>query len=139
MQGGDISNSIPGRIIVTYDYVTYDAFSPKKFLGVVVGTNHSRQVSTATLSLLSRLTARVDARLELAVFDTTDEEADKILADMDKRSWQPFNYARGYASPLALVSDLPYRPEVLGVIDIDERMGAYGSYGISMDYLARAI
>jgi hypothetical protein len=138
MQGGDISNSIPGRVIVTYDYVTYDVPSPKKILGVVVGTSHSRQVSTATLSLLSRLTARVDARLELAVFGSSDDEADTILSEMDKRSWQPFNYARVYASPLALVSDLPYRPEVLGVIDIDDRMGAYGSYGISMDYLARA-
>jgi len=139
MQGGDISNSIPGRIIVTYDYVTYDAPRPKKILGVVVGTEHVLQVSAPTLSLLSRLTAKVDARLELVVFGSSDDEADKILADIDKRSWQPFNYARGYASPLALVSDLPYRPEVLGVIDIEKRMASYGSYGISMDYLARAI
>lgn len=139
MQGGDISNSIPGRIIVTHDYVTDDKAVPKKWLGVVVGTNHVRQISTPTLSLLSRLTAKVDARLELAVFDADDDEADRLLAEIDKRSWQPFNYARGYASPLALVSDLPYRPEVLGVIDVPERMGAYGSYGISMDYLARAI
>lgn len=139
MQGGDISNAIPGRIIVTYDYVTYDAPRPKRLLGVVVGTTHVRQISSPTLSLLSRLSAKVDARLELAVFDASDEEADQVLSEMDKRSWQPFNYARGYDSPLALVSDLPYRPEVLGVIDVDERMGAYGSYGISMDYLARAI
>lgn len=139
MQGGDISNVIPGRIIVTYDYVTVDAPQPKRLLGVVVGTTHVRQISSATLSLLSRLTAKVDARLELAVFDADDDEADKVLAEIDKRSWQPFNYARGYNSPLELVSDLPYRPEVLGVIDVADRMPAYGSYGISMDYLARAI
>lgn len=139
MQGGDISNVIPGRIIVTWDYITYDAPRPKKFLGVVVGTTHIRQVSTATLSLLSRMTVKVDARLELVAFGVSDDEADELLADIDKRSWQPFNYARGYASPFALVSDLPYRPEVLGVIDKNDRMGTYGSYGISMDYLARAI
>ena len=139
MQGGDISNAIPGRIIVTYDYVTYDSPRPKKVLGIVVGTAHERQVSSATLSLLSRLTAKVDARLELVVFDTDDAGADQVLAEIDKRSWQPFNYARGYDSAMALVSDLPYRPEVLGVIDVAERMPAYGSYGISMDYLARAI
>ena len=139
MQGGDISNAIPGRIIVTYDYVTVDAPKPKRLLGVVVGTTHVRQISSPTLSLLSRLTAKVDARLELVVFDADDDEADHVLAEIDKRSWQPFNYARGYESPLALVSDLPYRPEVLGVIDVPDRMGAYGSYGISMDYLARAI
>lgn len=139
MQGGDISNAIPGRIIVTHDYVTYDAPRPKKLLGIVVGTAHERQVSSETLSLLSRLTAKVDARLELVVFDTDDSGADEVLAEIDKRSWQPFNYARGYESPMALVSDLPYRPEVLGVIDVAERMPAYGSYGISMDYLARAI
>ena len=139
MQGGDISNAIPGRIIVTYDYVTYDSPRPKKFLGVVVGTTHVRQISSATLSLLSRLTAKVDARLELVVFGADDDEADAVLAEIDRRSWQPFNYVRGYESPMALVSDLPYRPEVLGVIDVAERMPAYGSYGISMDYLARAI
>lgn len=139
MLGGDLSNEVPRRILVTYDYITYDAPSPKKLLGVVVGTKHTRMVSTATLSLLSRLTERVDVRLELVLFGTSDEEADQALADMDRRSWQPFNYARGYESPLALVSDLPYRPEVLGVIDVDERAAAYGSYGISMDYLARVI
>lgn len=139
MQGGDISNAIPGRIIVTYDYLTYDSPRPKKMLGVVVGTTQVRQISSPTLSLLSRLTAKVDARLELAVFGVDDAGADEILGEIDKRSWQPFNYARGYESPFALVSDLPYRPEVLGVIDDADRMGTYGSYGISMDYLARAI
>ena len=105
----------------------------------MVGTKHQRVVSTPTLSLLSRLTEKVDVRLELVVFGADDDEADEALADIDRRSWQPFNYARGYESPFALVSDLPYRPEVLGVIDIAEREAAYGSYGISMDYLARVL
>lgn len=139
MQGGDISNALPGRVIVTYDYITHEVPRAKKMLGIVVGTSHDRKVSSDTLSLLSRLTAKVDARLELVVFGSDDDGADQVLAEIDKRSWQPFNYARGYESPLALVSDLPYRPEVLGVIDAAERMPAYGSYGISMDYLARAI
>lgn len=139
MLGGDLSNEVPRRILVTYDYITYDAPSPRKVLGVVVGTKHQRVVSTPTLSLLSRLTEKVDVRLELVVFGADDDEADEALADIDRRSWQPFNYARGYESPFALVSDLPYRPEVLGVIDIAEREAAYGSYGISMDYLARVL
>lgn len=139
MLNGDISNGVPGRIIVTYDYITHDVPTPKKFLGVVVGTAHTRQVSSETLSLLSRLSAKVDARLELAVFQADDTQAEEILDDLDRRSWQPFNYARGYESAFAFVSDLPYRPEVMGVIDIPERAGAYGSYAISVDYLARAI
>lgn len=139
MLGGDISNEVPRRILVTYDYITYDAPTPRKFLGVVVGTKHAAVVSTATLSLLSRLTERVDVRLELVLFGASDDRADEVLAEIDNRSWQPFNYARGYESPLALVSDLPYRPEVLGVIDVEDRAAAYGSYGISMDYLARVL
>ena len=139
MLGGDISNEVPRRILVTYDYITYDAPTPRKFLGVVVGTKHVPVVSTATLSLLSRLTERVDVRLELILFGVDDDRADEVLAEIDNRSWQPFNYARGYESPLALVSDLPYRPEVLGVIDVEDRAAAYGSYGISMDYLARVL
>lgn len=139
MLGGDLSNEVPRRILVTYDYITYDAPSPKKILGVVVGTKHTQMVSTATLALLARLTERVDVRLELVLFGADDEKADETLADLDRRSWQPFNYARGYESPLALVSDLPYRSEVMGVIDTAERQAAYGSYGISMDYLARVL
>lgn len=139
MQGGDISNDIPRRVLVTYDYITYDSPSPKKFLGVVVGTKSTRAVSTPTLSLLTRFINRVDVRLELVVFGASDEEADDILAEVDRRSWQPFNYATGYESPMALISDLPHRPEVLGVIDIADRAAGYGSYGISMDYLARVI
>lgn len=139
MIGGDLSNEVPRRVLVTYDYVTYDVPSPKKLLGVVIGTTHRRAVSSPTLNLLSSFQSRVDARLELVCFETDDDGADGILAELDRRSWQPFNYARGYASPYALVSDLPYRPEVLGVIDIGERAGMYGSHAISMDYLARVI
>lgn len=139
MLGGDISNDIPRRILVTHDYITYDSPTPKKFLGVVVGTNHRRVVSGATISALGRFVEKVDVRLELVVFGVSHEEADSVLAEMDKRSWQPFNYASGYPSPEALVSDLPFRSEVLGVIDIQEREAGYGSYGISLDYLARVI
>lgn len=139
MLNGDISNGVPGRILVTYDYVTHDVPRPKKLLGVVVGTTTTREVSAATLSLLGRLAAKVDARLELVVFDADDVKADATLSELDRRSWHPFNYVRGYDSAYELVSDLPYRPEVMGVIDINERAAAYGSYGISIDYLARAI
>lgn len=139
MLGGDISNSVPGRILVTYDYITHDEPSPRKFLGVVVGVKHNLQVSSATVSTLARLADKVDARMELVVFGTDDTGADEVLADLDKRSWQPFNYARGYESSFDLASDLPYRPEVMGVIDLPERSAGYGTYAISLDYLSRVI
>jgi hypothetical protein len=136
---GDISNGTPSRIIVTYDYITREVPVPKKILGVVVGTSHTREIDPVSLSALSRLSAKVDVRLELAVFHADDVKADEILADLDRRSWQPFNYARGYESAMELVSVLPYRPEVLGVIDVADRAAGYGTYAISLDYLARAI
>lgn len=139
MQGGDISNEVPGRILVTYDYLTEETVRPKKFLGVVVGTETVRTISEPTMSSIGRMASKIGARLELVVLGSDDDDADQVLADIDRRAWQPFNYARGYGSAFEFVSALPYRPEVMGVLDVPERMAAYGSYGISLDYLARAI
>lgn len=139
MLQGDLSNEVPKRLLVTYDYLTYEVPAAKKFLGLVVGTTTRREVSAPTLNLLTNFQSRVDARMELVVFKADNDEADAVLNELDRRSWQPFNYARGYSSPRALVSELPFRPEVLGVIDIRERAGMYGSYALTLDYLARVI
>lgn len=139
MLGGDLSNEVPARVLVTYDYITYEVPSPKKVLGVVVGTRHDRVVSAPTLNFLTNFQARVQARLELVVFGADDASAREVLDELDHRSYQPFNTARGYGGPFELVSDLPYRPEVLGVIDVSERAGMYGSHALTLDYLARVI
>lgn len=139
MLGGDISNERVPRVLVTYDYVTDEVARPKKVLGFVVGVQAEREFNRDRLAGLLLLSDRAKVQMELVVFGASDEQARSILDELDQRGWQPFNHATGYPTAYELVSDLPYRPEVLGVIDIPERAAGYGSYATNTDYLARAI
>ena len=136
---GDISNEIPRRVLVTYDYVTKTRAVPKRVLGLVVGVKEVLDIDREALLSLLVAADRAGVRMELVVFGVDDERARDIFDDLDQRGWQPFNYVSAYPTAYDLASDLPYRPEVLGVIDIPERAAGYGSFHTHMDYLTRAI
>lgn len=139
MQGNDISNESPKRILVTDSVVSEQVIEPKKFLGVVVKAQSKRVLNQQALASLWRVANSLGARLELDVLDADQDEADALFDLIEARGTQPFNYARAYESVHEFVSELPYRPEVLGVIDTPERAARYGSMAISMEQLSRVI
>ena len=51
----------------------------------------------------------------------------EVLEDLNNLGPNPFNYARGYMFPEELVSELPWRPDLKGVIDLPDRALMYGS------------
>jgi hypothetical protein len=74
-------------------------------------------------------TTRNGVTLELISFEYSDEKLELIFNEIDRAGVNPFKYHKHYASPRKLAADLPYRPEVIGVIDPEHQL-MYGKWGL---------
>jgi hypothetical protein len=130
MKHGDISNELPKRIIVAIDvFLTTELKVSKRFkiLPVVKSnTNVNRQV----LSQLYIYTTQKGVTLELASFDMDEDGLSELMDKLDNMGTNPFRYYSSYESVNHLVAELPYRPEVVGVLDIQSRQLRYGHWGL---------
>jgi hypothetical protein len=128
MQGGDLSNEIPKRSLVTVD--TFISRMPriKKVLGLIPIADEEVSYDRIMLQRFWYFAAKHGRVLELAGIGYTKKEIDSVMDDLDNLGTNPFNYASVYESPSDLVRLLPYRPEVMSVIDIPSRALRYGSY-----------
>lgn len=136
MQYGDISNDIPQRIIVTTDvFVMIETEKlPKKYKIF----NQSRKKVSFKKEVLSQLflwAVQTPYVVELASFDLDQEDLQKVLDTLDKYGTNPFRYCVAYESLDFLVKQLPYRPEILGVIDRPDRLMRYGHWGMDLTRL----
>ena len=127
MRGGDISNEIPQRVLVTLDCIIDRRPSLKKVLGLMVA---EEEVTYNRLALATfwRFRDSYEYTLELVGFEYSQKEMDEVLEDLDNLGTNPFNYASAYNVVADLVAELPYRPEVKHVIDIPERGLRYGHW-----------
>lgn len=138
MIGGDISNETPPRIIVNIDtVVTSDLDETNRLFR---GAKLSRRVTGLQNAMLSQIwnkSFQFGLSVELAAFEDelwTQEHLDKLMARLDGRGANPFNHAELYASIPEFVSELPYRSNLKGVVDIPERLLRYGSWGLDLDF-----
>jgi hypothetical protein len=65
----------------------------------------------------------------------TQESLDKVMEILDRRGGNPFNFAQVYITTQELVDDMPYRVNLRGVVDLQNRVAMYGSYGIELGRL----
>lgn len=127
MKGGDISNEIPMRVLVSLDCLLVKEFKVNKVLGISVPyaeTTYSR----ISLAHFWRFREKNDYTLELVGFEKTQKEMDNVLEDLYNMGTNPFGYATAYNVVADLVAELPYRPEVKYVIDIPDRSLRYGHW-----------
>lgn len=139
MYKGDISNVVPKRLLVTYEALTEEVVTQKKFLGLTTGVATRRKFHRPTLNRLWRYTDAVSVRIEMVNFGVDEEEAERRLDQLDAFGTNPVNYSVVYESIQDLLDDIPYRPEVVGVMDIPENQARYGLIGIGLDHLDRVI
>ena len=132
MKGGDISNEVPLRVVVTLDCILDKKPVVKKILGIPV-FNEESVYSRQQLSFFWRFANRFDYVLELVGFGYSQKEMDDVLKDLDNLGTNPFNYALAYPVVSDLVSELPYRPELMGVVDIPSRGLRYGSRFLNLE------
>lgn len=137
MRNGDISNDVPKRIIVTTDtFVMLETkMSKKRKLSFKKYTHKNVSFKREVLSRLYLFNDRTPFNLELASFDFDTEELTKIVDALDQAGTNPFRYHATYASIEKLVAELPFRPEVVGVIDRPDRLLRYGHWGMDMTRL----
>jgi len=135
MQGNDISNAMPQRIIVTADVITDSYEDTKKVLGLIPVKTKRKEYNRMVLSHLYMVTLRRGITMELISFNHSESEMVELMFHLDKIGTNPFRYGSSYKSVDKLVAELPYRPEVIGVIDIPARLLRYGRWGMDFPSL----
>jgi hypothetical protein len=133
MYKGDISNNVPQRIIVVDELflmLDYEEL-PKKF-GIVRRKRKKVSFKKEVLSRLYLWAVNQPTTIELASFTLNAEELQKVFETLDKYGTNPFRYCVTYESVAKLVSELPYRPELIGVIDRPDRLLRYGHWGMDI-------
>lgn len=136
MRHGDLSNEVPRRILVFLNYV---ALPPDDGLTTRLRRrrhNHRAVAAQyvllpATIAQLLRMSARHGLHVELFAVGITQEELDAVVERLDTGQAHPFTHATCYPTLNDFVSTLPYRPEVIGVVDVPERALRYGSWFMS--------
>lgn len=129
MKNGDISNELPKRILVTTDIIMDVQINIKKKLLIIPSVKINKKFRRDVLSYLYIYTSRAGVTLELASFDLDDDGLSDTMVELDKAGTNPFRYYSAYESVNHLVNELPYRPEVVGVVDVDSRLLRYGHWG----------
>jgi hypothetical protein len=131
MYKGDISNDMPKRILVLDELVILKKqIIEKKFKFLpVVGTELG--YDRLMLNKFYVYTTQRGVTLELISFDLNQEQLEAAYNQIDNVGTNPFRYCTAYKSPAKLVGELPFRPEVVGVLD-PSRQTMYGHWGIDL-------
>jgi len=135
MKNGDISNELPKRIIVTTDVFLLVELTVKKRFKFISLPAIDTKMRRETLSFLYMYTTKQGITLELASFSMDDKELAALVDTLDNMGTNPFRYFTSYDSVDHLVAQLPYRPEVIGVLDTPDRLLRYGHWGLDIGSL----
>jgi hypothetical protein len=135
---GDISNETSPRIIVVIDVVANsEIFEEKKILRTIV-ERKVVSLNNVALSELWTVSNKYGLSVELAGFANemwTQGHLDSFMERLERRGGNPFNYAELYSDINEFISELPYRTNLKGVVDLRERIARYGSWGIELNNL----
>ena len=134
MQNGDISNALPKRVLVTTDVIA-DVYDEKKRVLGIPRVKKRVEYNRLVLSHLYMVTLRRGWTMELVSFSHSEKELADVVLYLDKFGTNPFRYATAYKNIDKLVDELPYRPEVIGVIDMPQRLLRYGRWGLDFPSL----
>lgn len=135
MLKGDISNDLPQRILVTTDVILDVEVKIEKKLKVFKVPRIDRKLRREVASFLYLMSVRKGVTLELISFDLEEKQLSDIMDWLDKVGTNPFRYYSVYASITHLVQELPYRPEVVGVLDLPKNILRYGHWGLDIESL----
>jgi hypothetical protein len=138
MMGGDISNETPPRLVVLIDVVCASAVEEGKFFKSRHPQRKFTSLRKAELSRLWILGDRFGLSIQLAAFAEEGwdpKEIARLMEKLDNRGGNPFNYSEVYQDTQELVDELPYLPNLKGVVDVRERVARYGSWGIELNSL----
>lgn len=139
MKDGELSNDAPRRYFCTHPVVLrLDDRSRDERTWF---RRHSHRVQTWTpimpaLNQLWRWSGSVGVRLELAFLgpEVSWEDSHQLF-EVVESTLNPFASYLWFDGPNGLSRALPDRPDVLGVIDLASRFGAYGGRSVTLEGL----
>jgi len=129
MYKGDLSNEVPKRVLVNLDILLIKATTVEKKFKLFPVKKTELGFDKFLMNKFYVYTTRAGVTLELISFEYDSDELEVIYNDMERVGTNPFRYHTSYPSPKKLVADLPYRPEVVGVIDPQHQL-MYGKWGM---------
>jgi hypothetical protein len=129
MYKGDISNDMPKRVLVNADILFLKSTTITKKFKFIPVKDVQVVYDRFLLNKFYVYTTRAGVTLELVSFEFDYEEMELLFNDIDRVGTNPFKYFSSYDSPKKLVADLPYRPEVVGVVDPAHQL-MYGRLGM---------
>jgi hypothetical protein len=132
MRNGDISNELPKRILVTTDVFLNTELSVKRRFGIFPSPEIKTNINRASLSNFYIITMRLEYTFELISYNLNDEALSKLVDQLDRMGTNPFRYYSSYESINHVVAELPYRPEVVGVLDLPTNLLRYGHWGLDI-------
>jgi hypothetical protein len=130
MKNGDLSNEMPRRVLVNLDLIVTRKPRVERKFKLIPVVKEDVSYDRLFLNKLYMYTTRSEVTLELIAFDMTDDDLLVIYNELDNMGTNPFRYHTAYKSLKTLVADLPYRPEVIGVMDNQENRLMYGHWGL---------
>lgn len=130
MRYGDLSNEMPRRLLVHIDLFLIKKPRVEKKFKIIPTIKYDFDYDRLFLNKLYLFTTRAEMTLELVSFEHTEDELLLLYNELDRLGTNPFRYYSVFKSADNLVSQLPYRPEVIGVLDLDERKLVYGHWGL---------
>jgi hypothetical protein len=132
VKGGDLSNEVPPRLIVTLDVVSRRVQSVRGrwFPRVTEQLAWDPQL----LSWLWTWSMGRAVNLELAAVGVP-ETPEKLEESLDEWGSNPFRWVVAYKDVEELVGQLPYRRDIYGVVDINERVLRYGGWAVTLSEL----
>lgn len=138
MQNGDLSNESSPRIIVVIDVVANSTVEESRNLLNRTSKRTNVIPNNVPLSHIWNISMKYGLAVELAAFKSelwTQEDLDSFIDRLERRGGNPFNYSEIYENIDDFISDLPYRNNLKGIVDLRERVARYGSWGIELDNL----
>jgi hypothetical protein len=138
MQGNDLANSQTYRYYVTAEVVFRRAEEneqTKRWFSTMLRQKVSWTPDLRVVSHLWRWSSNLGCRLELVFYGDLASDANFLWDLLEKSASNPFNDWHAFESPKAVQDILPFRPDLMGIIDINERSAFYGSRGLRMDNL----
>ncbi len=138
MQGNDLDNRPQYRYYVISDVVFHErevTTQEKSWLRTRTVTRTLLMPDIAALSFLWRWAEKQRARLEIVFVGEAALNASELFDDLDDTAANPFNDWHVFESVDDIVRGLPYRPDILGYIDIPSRSAYYGGRGMTLESL----
>lgn len=135
MQNGDISNALPKRVLITADVIEDVYEDKKKVLNLVPVIKKRVEYNRMVLSHLYMVSNKRGWTMELISFSHSEKQIEELMDYLDKYGTNPFRYATSYKNIDTLVAELPYRPEIIGIVDKPDRLLRYGRWGLDFPSL----